>query len=100
MTYNDPIFNVKKEPYGKKQSSHFVCPICNSFLDEPTVRYKTPQCPFCNTRLKWPQKNKQKINTNYSLSDKTIKVISVSAIITGIILISILFLYNFLTNFL
>ena len=52
MTYNDPIFNVKKEPYGKKQSSHFVCPICDSFLDEPTVMYKMPQCPFCNTRLK------------------------------------------------
>ena len=52
MTYTDPIFNVKKEPYGKKQRSHFVCPICNSFLDEPTVIYKMPQCPFCNTRLK------------------------------------------------
>ena len=56
MTYTDSIFNVKKEPYGKKQRSHFVCPIYNSFLDEPTVIYKMPQCPFCNTRLKWPQK--------------------------------------------
>ena len=61
MTKNEPIYTVKKESYGKNNLKyHFVCPKCNTFLDEPTVRYKTPQCLICNTRLRWPKKTAEK----------------------------------------
>ena len=88
MTKNEPIYTVKKESYGKNNLKyHFVCPKCNTFLDEPTVRYKTPQCLICNTRLRWPKKTNKKINTNYRLSEKTINRLSIMFISTGISLL-------------
>ena len=78
MTKNEPIYTVKKESYGKNS---------NTFLDEPTVRYKTPQCLICNTRLRWPKKTNKKINTNYRLSEKTINRLSIMFILTGISLL-------------